>query len=36
VPFWAIRAIAGLAMFGGLIALITNIFKTLKAASANA
>jgi cytochrome c oxidase cbb3-type subunit 1 len=36
VPFWAIRAIAGLAMFGGLIALITNIFKTLSAAPAKA
>ena len=36
VPFWAIRAIAGLAMFGGLIALLTNIFKTLKAVPAKA
>jgi cbb3-type cytochrome oxidase subunit 1 len=36
VPFWAIRSIAGLAMFGGLIALITNIFMTLKAAPAKA
>jgi cytochrome c oxidase cbb3-type subunit I len=36
VPFWALRTVAGLAMFGGLIALITNIFKTLKTAPANA
>lgn len=36
VPFWALRTVAGLAMFGGLIALITNIFKTLSAAPAKA
>jgi cytochrome c oxidase cbb3-type subunit 1 len=36
VPFWALRTVAGLAMFGGLIALITNIFRTLKTAPANA
>lgn len=31
VPFWAFRTFAGLAMFGGLLAFLLNLWKTLKA-----
>jgi cytochrome c oxidase cbb3-type subunit 1 len=36
VPFWALRTIAGLAMFGGLLAFLTNIWKTIRLAPAKA
>jgi cytochrome c oxidase cbb3-type subunit 1 len=29
-PFWVLRVLAGLAMFGGLIAFLTNIVLTLR------
>ena len=30
-PFWVLRVIAGLAMFGGLLAFLTNIWLTFRA-----
>jgi cbb3-type cytochrome oxidase subunit 1 len=29
-PFWVLRVLAGLAMFGGLLAFLTNIVLTLR------
>ncbi|MFN9717747.1 MAG: cbb3-type cytochrome c oxidase subunit I [Planctomycetota bacterium] len=34
-PFWALRSIAGLAMFAGLIALLMNIWRTMRRAPAS-
>lgn len=34
VPFWALRSLAGLAMFGGLLAMLINIWRTMRAAPA--
>ncbi len=35
-PFWVLRVIAGLAMFGGLLAFLTNIWLTFRAAPVTA